>query len=87
VLTELVINASKYAYRGQAGPIQIILEQHRNRLRLIVADHGVGKSGNRVGFGSRMMTAIVAGLSGTIEHDDNMPGLRVILSAPIDEVR
>lgn len=87
VLTELVINASKYAYRGQAGPIQISLEQHRNRLRLIVADNGVGKSGTRMGFGSRMMTAIVAGLSGEIQHDDNMPGLRVILSAPIDEVR
>ncbi|WP_380783581.1 histidine kinase dimerization/phosphoacceptor domain -containing protein [Sphingomonas sp. R86520] len=87
VLTELVINASKYAYRGQAGPIEIILEQHRNRLRLIVADHGIGKSGSRVGFGSRMMTAIVAGLSGEIEHDDNMPGLRVILTAPIDAGR
>jgi len=50
-----------------------------------VADSGRGKSGSRVGFGSRMMTAIVAGLSGTIEHDDNMPGLRVILTVPIDE--
>lgn len=87
VLTELVINASKYAYRGDAGPIHIILEQHRNRLRLIVADQGVGKSGTRIGFGSRMMNAIVAGLSGTIEQDDNMPGLRVILTAPVDDVR
>ncbi len=87
VLTELVINASKYAYRGDAGPIHIILEQHRNRLRLIVADQGVGKSGTRVGFGSRMMNAIVAGLSGTIEQDDNMPGLRVILTAPIEDMR
>ncbi len=87
VLTELVINASKYAYRGDAGPIHIILEQHRNRLRLIVADQGVGKSGTRIGFGSRMMNAIVAGLSGTIEQDDNMPGLRVILTAPIEDMR
>jgi light-regulated signal transduction histidine kinase (bacteriophytochrome) len=87
VLTELVINASKYAYRGRAGPIQISLEQHRNRLRLVVADMGVGRSGDREGFGSRMMNAVVAGLSGTIEHDDNMPGLRVILTAPIDDAR
>jgi light-regulated signal transduction histidine kinase (bacteriophytochrome) len=87
VLTELVINASKYAYRGRAGPIQISLEQHRNRLRLVVADMGVGRSGNREGFGSRMMNAVVAGLSGMIEHDDNMPGLRVILTAPIDDAR
>ncbi|MEG3084542.1 histidine kinase dimerization/phosphoacceptor domain -containing protein [Sphingomonas sp. PB2P12] len=83
VLTELVINASKYAYGGHPGPILIALEQHRNRLRLIVADEGSGKVGTREGFGSRMMNAIVAGLSGTIEHDDNMPGLRVIMTAPI----
>jgi light-regulated signal transduction histidine kinase (bacteriophytochrome) len=87
VLTELVINASKYAYRGRAGPIQISLEQHRNRLRLVVADMGVGRSGDREGFGSRMMNAVVVGLSGMIEHDDNMPGLRVILTAPIDDGR
>ncbi len=84
VLTELVINASKYAYGGRPGPILIALEQHRNRLRLIVADEGSGKVGTREGFGSRMMNAIVAGLSGTIEHDDNMPGLRVIMTAPIE---
>ncbi len=87
MLTELVINASKYAYEGRAGPIEIVLEQHRNRLRLIVADQGVGKSGTREGFGSRMMKAVVAGLSGTIEQDDNLPGLRVILTAPIEDVR
>jgi light-regulated signal transduction histidine kinase (bacteriophytochrome) len=85
VLTELVINASKYAYGGRPGPILIALEQHRNRLRLIVADEGSGKVGTREGFGSRMMNAIVAGLSGTIEHDDNMPGLRVIMTAPIGD--
>ena len=84
VLTELVINASKYAYGGRPGPILIALEQHRNRFRLIVADQGSGKIGNREGFGSRMMNAVVAGLAGTIEQDDNLPGLRVIMTAPIE---
>lgn len=84
VLTELVINASKYAYAGRPGPILIALEQHRNRFRLIVADQGSGKVGTREGFGSRMMNAVVAGLSGTLEQDDNMPGLRVIMTAPIE---
>ncbi len=91
VLTELIINASKYAYAGKPGPILIALEQHRSRLRLIVADKGVGKAATatdgRVGFGSRMMNAVVAGLSGTIEHDDNMPGLRVVMTAPIEDER
>ena len=91
VLTELVINASKYAYGGRPGPIHIVLEQHRSRLRLIVADMGVGKAATATaigqGFGSRMMNAVVAGLSGTIEHDDNMPGLRVMMTAPIEDER
>ena len=52
VLTELVINAQKYAYAGAVGPIAINLEQHRNRLRLIVADRGTGKAGATRSFGS-----------------------------------
>ncbi|NBB16869.1 GAF domain-containing protein [Caulobacter sp. SLTY] len=83
VLTELVINANKYAYGGQAGPIEIALEQHRDRFRLIVADRGKGKTKTAQGFGSRMMAAMVAQLQGELEHTDNHPGLRNILIAPL----
>jgi two-component system, chemotaxis family, sensor kinase Cph1 len=84
ILTELVINANKYAYAGGAGPISIVLEQHRNRLRLIVADKGSGKAGARQGFGSRMVDAMVKGLDGSLEEAPNDPGLRTIVTAPID---
>ena len=88
VMTELLINATKYAYAGAPGPVAITLEQHGNRLRLIVADEGGGKQGDRIGFGSRMMKAVVQRIDGEIEFLDNMPGLRAILIAPIqDEVR
>ncbi|MDP1028511.1 histidine kinase dimerization/phosphoacceptor domain -containing protein [Sphingomonas sp. KR1UV-12] len=83
VMTELVINATKYAYAGAPGPISIALEQHRNRLRLIVADEGGGKSGVHSGFGSRMMTAVVSSLDGEMLFTDNAPGLRAILTAPL----
>ncbi|MEH3047060.1 histidine kinase dimerization/phosphoacceptor domain -containing protein [Sphingomonas adhaesiva] len=85
VAAELVINATKYAYPGGTGPIDVVLEQHRNRLRLVVADRGVGKSGDRVGFGSRMMAAVVQRIGGEIEYLDNGPGLRAVLTAPIEE--
>ncbi len=85
IMTELVINATKYAYAGAPGPITVALEQHRNRLRLIVADDGQGKSGAHSGFGSRMMTAMVQRLDGEMELVDNAPGLRAILTAPIGE--
>ena len=86
ILTELVINASKYAYGGAPGPIAIALEQHRNRIRLIVADQGRGKSGTNQGFGSRMMEAMIGGLSGTLDYTDNRPGLRAIVTVPIEAV-
>jgi light-regulated signal transduction histidine kinase (bacteriophytochrome) len=87
IMTELVINATKYAYRGAPGPIDIALEQHRNQLRLIVADGGGGKLADSggTGFGSRMLASVVDRLSGTIDYTDNQPGLRAILTAPIEE--
>lgn len=85
IASELVINASKYAYSGASGPIEIALEQHRNRLRLIVADHGVGISGDRRGFGSRMMQAVLGRINGTLDHASNDPGLRAIVTAPIED--
>lgn len=84
IVTELVINATKYAYGGAPGPIHIALEQHLDRLRLIVADQGNG-AGSGEGFGSRMLATMAQRLSGTIERVDNHPGLRVIVTAPIEE--
>ncbi len=83
VVTELVINANKYAYAGQPGPIEVILEEHRASLRVIVADHGKGKHGLSEGFGSRMMNAMVRQLSGQLTFGDNKPGLRAILTCPV----
>jgi len=84
VLTELVINATKYAYRGAAGPLAISLVEDRARLRLSVADRGVGAQGqSKKGFGSRMIAALVRQLEGELIHEDNRPGLRVTLVAPV----
>jgi light-regulated signal transduction histidine kinase (bacteriophytochrome) len=87
IATELVINATKYAYGGAPGPIDIALEQHRQTLRLIVADQGRGATGavEGGGFGSRMMRALIARLGGELDLVDNAPGLRAVLTAPIEE--
>jgi len=84
ILTELVINANKYAYNGQPGPLAISLEEYGGKFRLIVADQGSGKIRDRIGFGTRMMNAMVQRLGGSIERTDNDPGLRVIMVAPTD---
>ena len=84
ILTELIINANKYAYDGSPGPITVKLSQHRNRFQLIVADQGQGFSGTHEGFGTRMLNAMIARLGGDIERMSNNPGLRVLVTASIE---
>ncbi|MEW5687457.1 MAG: histidine kinase dimerization/phosphoacceptor domain -containing protein [Pseudomonadota bacterium] len=85
VVTELVINANKYAYDGAPGPIAVTLEEHNDKLRIVVADHGRGKHGevSGSGFGSRMIAAMVRQLRAELTFADNKPGLRAILTAPV----
>jgi chemotaxis family two-component system sensor kinase Cph1 len=83
VVTELIINVNKYAYAGEPGPIDITLTADHARFRLVVADKGRGRTSARQGFGTRMMTALVSQLSGHLDFEDNAPGVRVVLSAPI----
>lgn len=88
VMTELVLNASKYAYGGLPGPVKVRLERHRDALRLTVEDQGQGRKAaprSSSGFGSRMIAATVAGLQGTIEYADNREGLAAVLTAPIQK--
>jgi light-regulated signal transduction histidine kinase (bacteriophytochrome) len=80
VLTELVINANKYAYGGAPGPLSVTLAEDGARLRLIVADQGIGRSATRSGFGTRMMDALVGQLQGTLEYEDGRPGTRATLT-------
>ncbi len=87
VLTELVINANKYAYGGAAGPLSVRLAGDGNRVRLSVADKGGGKTSKRFGFGSRMIEALVARVDGEVGFEDNRPGLRAVVTAPIEVAR
>lgn len=84
ILTELMINATKYAYGGEPGPLAVAIAEDRASLRLTVADRGVGAAENtRRGFGSRMMDALVRQIGGEMTRADNQPGLRVTMVAPM----
>ncbi|WP_271899141.1 sensor histidine kinase [Candidatus Phyllobacterium onerii] len=83
VFAELIMNANKYAYGGLPGPLSIVLEQHQGSFRLIVSDHGSGKREPGSGFGTKMLNSIVTSLGGGMEEGDNLPGLRVVVTAPI----
>ncbi len=83
IVTELFINAVKYAYGGQPGRLDIGLVEDGDKLRLSVADQGGGKQGPRVGFGSKMMDALVRQMGGTLAYHDNAPGVRAELSVAL----
>jgi light-regulated signal transduction histidine kinase (bacteriophytochrome) len=85
VLNELLTNVTKYAYDGQPGPATVKVEQHRNTMRIVVSDAGRGR-GTEVsgtGFGTRMIGALVQRLEGTLEYEDNHPGTRATITAPV----
>ena len=83
ILTELMINAQKYAYEGRPGPLSIQLEQVRGAIRLIVTDQGVGQADSGKGFGSRMIESLAGQLAATVDYQPARPGLRVVLSGPV----
>ena len=84
VLTELIINVNKHAYAGEAGPIEIQLMGEQGSLRLVVADRGTGRPASGSGFGTKMMNALVIQLGGRLVYEDNHPGMRAVLTAPIE---
>jgi light-regulated signal transduction histidine kinase (bacteriophytochrome) len=84
VLTELIINAQKYAYDGAPGPLRIHLTEDEDAFRLSVADQGKGGHKAGKGFGSMMIRSLVGQLDGRIDYLDRRPGLEVVLKARIN---
>ena len=84
ILTELIINAQKYAYDGAPGPLRIGLTEADDSLRLVVSDDGKGGHKAGKGFGSMMIGSLVAQLGGQIDYRDQKPGLEVALRTRIE---
>ncbi|WP_191061140.1 histidine kinase dimerization/phosphoacceptor domain -containing protein [Geminicoccus harenae] len=82
IVTELVVNSAKYAYQGKVGPIIVQLRELAGRaITLTVADRGVGEAvSSGTGFGLRMVQALCAQWQGSIDHQDNRPGRRVVIT-------
>lgn len=87
ILTELVINATKYAYDGEAGPVTVILTEHQNQFRLEVSDNGRGRGTSSSGYGTRMIDALVQQLGGNLDFVSNSPGTKAVLTAPVSSAR
>jgi light-regulated signal transduction histidine kinase (bacteriophytochrome) len=84
ILTELIINAQKYAYDGKPGPLRIAFQEDGAAFRMAVEDEGGGGHMAGKGFGSMMIQSLVGQLDGTIHYLDRAPGLSVVLRARLD---
>ncbi|MDO1559182.1 histidine kinase dimerization/phosphoacceptor domain -containing protein [Brevundimonas sp. 2R-24] len=85
VVTELMLNAIKYAYEGRAGPIEVSLDLESEAVRVAVSDQGVGRGegvSDQGGFGSQVLHALVRQLGGRLAYLDNGPGTRALLTVP-----
>jgi light-regulated signal transduction histidine kinase (bacteriophytochrome) len=86
VVTELLTNAVKHAYLGAPGPIDISVASGPNgSIRIVVADQGCGmeRAERPGGFGSRLMHLLIAQVKGELVFQDNRPGTKVALTAPL----
>ena len=86
VVTELLTNAVKHAYRGASGPINVTVGRGPSGgIRISVADQGTGmlQEERPGGFGWRLTRTLVAQVRGEIAFQDNRPGTRVVLTVPL----
>ena len=84
ILTELVTNASKYAYPNGAGEIRIKLHKlPQEYAELIVEDDGIGRSNGKpakgTGVGSKIVNAMSQHLGAKFEYRDLAPGTAACL--------
>lgn len=83
VINELVMNAVKYAYPDQAGPIHVELKNDGDDLVFSVADDGVGVQAvsdpRSTGMGQRIVSAMATKLEATVEPDPTHAGTKIAL--------
>jgi len=84
VVSELVLNAVKYAYPDGRGPIRVKLSSHGQRVNLSVEDDGVGRTKGAppqsTGLGQRIVTAMAQKLEAELSTDDAPKGTCVRLT-------
>lgn len=85
IVTELVINAMKYAYPGSRGPIRVALQSVAppGTLRLAVEDDGVGmkqRAGSPTGIGRTIIGAMATKLGSTVDYAQTETGTRASMS-------
>jgi two-component sensor histidine kinase len=85
VVTELLTNAAKYAYRGAPGPIDVQARVHGAWLHVIVSDRGCGMHGEGAGtgLGSTLNRLFAAQFGGDIQLSSGEGGTTATVRVPL----
>jgi two-component sensor histidine kinase len=83
VITELVTNAGKHAFRGRnEGLVRVELVNKIDSWICIVSDNGVGAETASVGVGSKVVEHLVRALDGNLVRTAGRNGTSVAVSFP-----
>ena len=88
IVNELVTNAVKYAFPGEAkGTVKVTLKRVPGELRLTVADDGHGLDPRRAdsGVGGRLVEGFAQQLGGQVARESDSRGTTVRLIFPLGE--
>ena len=90
IMTELVINAIKYAFPASRADARILVtyEVQGNDWRLIVSDNGVGKAemltGDQAGgLGTAIVQALVKQLDAKLDISSTAEGMRIVITRAV----
>lgn len=89
VVTELLTNAVKYAYRGAPGPIGVHARVHGAWLHVTISDRGCGMHSDvaGTGLGSTLNRLFAAQLGGDIQLSSGDTGTTATLRVPLSPPR
>jgi two-component sensor histidine kinase len=85
IVSELIANASRHAFRDGGGKIQVELLNRETFVECTVTDNGSGSENIRPGQGMKIIRSLVHDLHGTIDHRSGVIGTSAVLSIPLGE--
>ena len=90
IVNEVVTNAFKHAFPGsRRGTLSVSVARDGDRLRLVVADDGVGEDVTGVSatsFGTSLVRTLSRQLQAVVSWSNNEPGTRVVIDMPTGDV-
>jgi two-component sensor histidine kinase len=83
IVSELIANASRHAFGGSGGKIEVELINHGSYVECTVTDNGSGSASARPGQGLKIIRSLVYDLHGTIDHRFGTMGTSAKLCFPL----